>query len=707
MCGLAGAFPSASNSVKFESFATEGVYAFITYPNSLDQDHHSSIETLREAGVGLLEAMRSSQDASLCCDSFSILYNEELGAKGKQPTTVVMRFSFEEVSLLVDAIGERHSTVSQEDLKARVTYAIAAISNTHFVTRADPFGLDSEDTFLDILDKCCLVMQVLCLGFSLYLNSHLYSCHLPFLKAKITKFFLQGLGRRRCITFLVRNLACIGDMLGDQVFAFSRNHTGQHSRVATKEAERYALLARPMDVIDLWGPAQCILAPSIVSPSKGLLQAVELLDGHFALDGGEEEGIKTAHWRPTPYHDTLGADLFQIDQHILLGTLQRNERCRFNMSQAWARANDSSLEQLNTRASFWELANRTMNVGINAIYANGGVAGGQIKNSKWPSKATVMAEWAHQHPRALNRPWGMLFSVCTGFAKRVPLREAIGQVFLTYLEGNDRFGPQGETTPSNWQSTKRIAEAHLKGNIENTDEVNNAAFANYYSNGLSDLDKDYVRAAITFVLQHLKQTGLDSAGTSFKVAWADLRDPFQALEFPCSGEDRWTKIFEDSRRTATFAVATSECLVSHQFRSPFATNASCRCLKETGIDPIPMKLIETKLLPYNLKGPALSDWSLHCSNRYSFLMENSVNRPCILKEVGQRRRCRRFLVVMDSWYDIPWYWKEGVLRLLTNEEVVRENHQPYKHVGPGGPQPAIICSMWQWKKENNMSGISV
>ena len=458
-----------------------------------------------------------------------------------------------------------------------------------------------------------------------------------------------------------------------------------------------------MDVIDLWGPAQCILAPSNVDPSKGILQAVELLDGHFALDGGEEEGVKTAHWSPKPYHDTLAVDLFRIDQRILLGTLHRNDRCHFNMSQAWARANDSSLEELNTRASFWALANRTMNVGFNAIYANGGIAGQQTRNPNWSSKAAVMAEWADQRSRALTRPWGMLFSVCTGFAKRVPLREAIGQVFLTYLEGNDLVGPNGETTPSNWQSTKRTTEENLKGNGDNTDEANNAAFVDYY-NGLSILDKGFVRAAITFVLQHLKQTGLDSAGTSFKVAWADPRDPFQALEFPCSGEGRWTKIFEDSRRTATFAVATSECLVSHQFRSPFAANASCRYLKEKGIDPIPIKLIETKILPYNLKGPALSNWSLHRSNRYSFLMENSANRLCILKEVGQRRHCRRFLLIMGSWTDIPWQVREELLRLLTNEEVVRENHQPYEHVGPGGPQPAIICSMSQWRKENNMSG---
>lgn len=703
MCGLAGAFPTASNSVKFESFADEGVSVSIAYASSLDQDHQSSLETVRKAGDGLLEAMRSSQEASLCCDSFSILYNEELAAEEKRPITVVMRFNFEQVSLLVDAIGEKHSAVAQDDWKTRVTYTIAAISNTHSDTRADPFGSDLEDTFEEVLDKCCLVMQVLCLGFSLYLNGHLYSCHLPFLKAKITTFVLQGLGRRRCIIFHARNLACVGDMLGDQVFAFSRNHAGQHSRTATKEAERCALLTRPMDVIDLWGPAQCILAPSIVGSSKGILQAVELLDGHFALDGGEEEGIKTAHWSPTPYHETLAVDLFRIDQRILLGTLHRNDRCHFNMGQAWARANDSSLEELNTRASFWALANRTMNVGFNAIYANGGIAGQQTRNSNWSSKAAVMAEWADQRSRALTRPWGMLFSVCTGFAKRVPLREAIGQVFLTYLEGNDLVGPNGETTPSNWQSTKRIAEENLKGNRDNTDEVNNAAFVDYY-NGLSILDKGFVRAAITFVLQHLKQTGLDSAGTSFKVAWADLRDPFQALEFPCSGEDRWTKIFEDSRRTATFAVATSECLVSHHFRSPFAANASCRYLKETGIDPIPIKLIETKLLPYNLKGPALSNWSLHCSNRYSFLMENSTNRLCILKEVGQRRHCRRFLLIMGSWTDIPWQVREELLRLVNKEEVVRENHQPYEHVGPGGPQPAIICSMSQWRKENNMSG---
>ena len=703
MCGLAGAFATGSNSVKFESFADEDVSVSIAYANSMDQDYQSSLETVREAGAGLLEAMRSSQEASLCCDSFSILCDEELTAEGKQPITVVMRFNFEQVSLLVDAIGGKHSAVAEEDWSARVTHAIDAMFNTDFDTRANPFGSDIEDTFVEVLDKCCLVMQMLCLGFSLYLNGHLYSCHLPFLNAKITTFVLQSLGRGRCITFHARNLACVGDMLGDQVFALSTNHAGQHSRTTTKEAERYALLTRPMDVIDLWGPARCILAPKLVDTSEGVLQAVELLDGHFALDGGEEGGIKTAHWSPTPYDDTLAVNLFRIDQRILLGTLQRNDRCHFDMSQAWARANDSSLEELNTRASFWALANRTMNAGFNAIYANGGIAVQQMRNPNWSSKAAVMAEWADQRSKALTRPWGMLFSVCTGFAKRVPLREAIGQVFLTYLEGNDLDGPNGETTPSDWQSTKRIAEGKLKGNDENTDEVNNAAFIAYY-NALSVLDKGFVRAAITFVLQHLKQTGLDSAGTSFKIAWADLRDPFQALEFSCSGEDRWTKVFEDTRRTATFAVATSECLVSHQFRSPFAANASCRYLKEKGIDPIPMRLVETKLLPYNLRGPALSNWGLNCSNRYSFLMENSANRLCILKEVGQRRHCRRFLLIMGSWTDMPWQMREELLRLLHNEEVVRENHQPYEHVGPGGPQPAIICSFLQWRKEHNMIG---
>ena len=703
MCGLAGAFPTASNSVKFESFANENVSVSIAYANSLDQDYQSSLDTVREAGAGLLEAMRSSQEASLCCDSFSTLYNQELAAEEKQPITVVMRFNFEQVSLSVDAIGGRHSSVAQEDWRARVTHAIDAMFNTHFGTRADPFGSDSEDTFVETLDKCCLVMQLLCLGFSLYLNGHLYSCHLPFLKAKITTFVLRGLGRGRCITFHARNLACVGDMLGDQVFAFSTNHVGQHSSTATKEAERYALLTRPMDVIDLWGPARCILAPSIDGSSEGILQAVELLDGHFALDGGEKGGIKTAHWSPTPYDEVLAVNLFRIDQLILLGTLHRNDKCHFDLSQAWARANDSSLEELNTRASFWALAYRTMNVGFSGIYVNGGMGLQQTKHPNWSSKASAMAKWADHHPRALNRPWGMLFSVCTGFAKRVPLREAIGQVFLTYLEGNDLVGPNGETTPSDWQNSKKIAEEKLKGNGEKTDEANNAAFVAYY-NGLSILDKRFVRAAITFVLQHLKQTGLDSAGTSFKIAWADLRDPFQALEFPCSGEDRWSRIFEDTRRTATFAVATSECLVSHQFRSPFAANASCRYLKETGIDPIPMRLVETKLLPYNLTGPALSNWCLDCSNHYSFLMENSANRLCKLEEVGQRRHCRRFLLIMDSWTDMPWYVREELLRLLHNEEVVRENHQPYEHVGPGGPQPAIICSFLQWRKEHNMVG---
>ena len=696
---------------------------------SLIEDQYDAYQTynrIERVGINLLAAMRLAQNSSLCCETFSVLTTRENSDSASSPPSLrLSRIQFFEVLYFVDLLkegskywrdaGAHYSPDRKEILHSKDTVSLSraksildkAISEAKVILKQlFRIRVKSSDDFEENLQLCTLVLQTLCIGFSFYLCGYLHSSKLPFFQKQIEKIYLTKRKNGESIALRPYRLTCVGDMLRSKVYAFSYSQVDNREDQNSRQKKR-DLLARPMDIIDIWGPGICISEPADLGGEtpKNHFQALEIFDGHVKLDGDEDHGFRKAHWFPWPYEPKTASQTFNTDDWILIGTLHTNSACRFRASanDNWERANRAGhLVRLDTRVSFWALVNRQLTAGFSATYVTGGVVFEQAKNTNLPLKLSIMNEWRDHDPRALTHPWGMLWSVCTGFARRVSLREAIGRVLDPFLNHAMIENPNGGTVPDNWITLKSTLKQKLLGESTVSEDDNNNAFIEYFKD-LRPQDRPYVQAAITCILYHLKETGIDSAKEHFKVAWPNERDPRRAYEFPCSGDTHWSKIFDDTREVATFAIAVSECLVTHPLERPFATGTSCRCANESLADPIPLRLLGTKLLPYKVEGSVLDNWSLNMSTSYTYLAESpSSNRPCLLKRVGNQQFARDFLLIMASWTEIPWRSKAAILRLRRSSQILRENHENYTLPGPGGPQAAILCSLSEWRRENHI-----
>jgi hypothetical protein len=169
----------------------------------------------------------------------------------------------------------------------------------------------------------------------------------------------------------------------------------------------------------------------------------------------------------------------------------------------------------------------------------------------------------------LQSPWGLQVSFCTSVARRVPLRELIGDVMPALVESLFPIPPQ-------WESLKvdhKILDAFQRSDLQE-----------WLGNLGSELRVLVVRI-IRYILLVLKDTGIGKKGEYFVIAWIQRAKPFQCFKVPCKRESHWARILADSVDCATFAYVTSRCLETGglKCRGPTAMWLNRSALLETAV----------------------------------------------------------------------------------------------------------------------------
>lgn len=375
------------------------------------------------------------------------------------------------------------------------------------------------------------------------------------------------------------------------------------------------------------------------------------------------------------------------------------------LKEAWSNADPTTLKPLEDGEPFWTLAKRQF--GLEVTHASAMVSfsiGFRNSISISKRKVTTLKDWILKEFEGrngrgssgyLNERHGILFSICTGFAKRVPLREAIAEVILPFSKFFLRNGLPFEVPFDMQNFTTELRDA-LAGNRSPKPEAD-ANFAHY----LEDLEgpqMSYFQATMLFILQRLSRSGIEEKTGRLTIAWPDERDPFQAIEFSCSGRrHEWLQLLRDTESKATFAVATRRCLVALPPSSIFGADSSCRCIKIGTVDPLPIapRLLETRVRPTSL--------DLFEDNVHRFRLRRHLSYSLPLSEKKQ---------VMCNLYRGPAGERKRVLAVedrgwIGNKiEALLENPEPLQESVEGWSSRRIservfICAIEEWLREKD------
>ncbi|KAI9740892.1 MAG: hypothetical protein M1818_004497 [Claussenomyces sp. TS43310] len=236
---------------------------------------------------------------------------------------------------------------------------------------------------------------------------------------------------------------------------------------------------------------------------------------------------------------------FKPHTKILIGATTVNSTCPLDKQSTWI-ASDSSgwVEHLGPQREYWE-ANEQQ-IGLQA----GQYAVLQFNRTLTKRPGVTLKQYhLNQPPNRisipfLESPWGLQVSFCTGVARRVALREVLADVVPAFVEA------QG-AVPQGWDALK------------NTHDMIGAFKGPELKIWLNALPLDLQILVLNIVhrtLNILKDTGIDSKGEHFSIAWARPEDPFSCFRIPCKRASFWAKILTDTEDCATFAAITSQCL---------------------------------------------------------------------------------------------------------------------------------------------------
>jgi hypothetical protein len=201
------------------------------------------------------------------------------------------------------------------------------------------------------------------------------------------------------------------------------------------------------------------------------------------------------------------------------------------------RANIStSTRELGTWPESWTL--REIQCGIQAgQYINAAFNATWIKSDAQTVKQRGLEEVDLDF---LDKPWGLLISVCTGVAQRVTLREVVAEVMLPMMDA--RIGKS-----SDWRHLTSIVIKELK----------KPTFRAWFD--ILSIDKqEALGRDIRYVLRRICWTGINSA-TNLVVSCPMQSMTNACIHIPLKKSRGLASILKDTEGSATFACLTNTC----------------------------------------------------------------------------------------------------------------------------------------------------
>ena len=221
-------------------------------------------------------------------------------------------------------------------------------------------------------------------------------------------------------------------------------------------------------------------------------------------------------------------------------------------------------------------------------------------NSK---KKTILERWAVSQMRmkldselwnqgdfkTLSEPYGVIFSICSNFAMRVPLREAVAEGWLAFTRPRRIW--------ADWPRLQTAVRERLKGEVPRNLPPGatfdpDAALKSCIQSQSQHKQRE-IHSVILDILQTLVDTGVVDEGEAFNIAWPQTDEPQAGYQFPCSEVPvGWVRLLQDTKFIATFAIVTNDCLVEAGRES-----SRCRNHGRTDVSLTALHLLDTRVIP--------------------------------------------------------------------------------------------------------------
>jgi hypothetical protein len=564
-CGLAGIVPCSRSmsdwNGKVEFFhASDGKYttAHVSYDMEPTlRPEADPMLRMRRVSVCLRNAFGLLQMHGLCCNGFTVINSQHTELEGAEPAPQLHRIGAKTILDFLDRVdGAADDTSFLRKLPKLESAALDLFKEAFpYNTRMLSCHAGSERT--RVLHYTALALQLLSVGIMSYTNGHVGPMRPFFMMAPLHKIVLSGnqsdLGYPSISADLV-NLTCMSGLVRSPVLAFRVHQYSIGKDITTMGS--FDLWATPIDVIDTWGPA--LLVTSTDTAKAGEVIRLEIGGGVLKRLAGASNAL---HWQTLPLDDPADPTLtstpgFSLQKKYCMGSIRVNSECplvTLDQQSSALVAHCEFLHDLGTSPSMW--CHKTLQTGLTVgKFATISTSAGFEKLPGVSVKEKMLRTYQGSDPRLhmdhLNAHWGLEISLCTGVARRVPLRVLLANALPEFIGSH-------LSIPSEWYGS-----GNNLANLVNALKGPNVAA---WFSDLSTENRNSAERPLVDLLIHLMETGLDLRN-NLNVAWfrpAEQGHPpqiRQCFKLHCDNINLWAKILKDTEYCATFACITMLCL---------------------------------------------------------------------------------------------------------------------------------------------------
>ncbi|RSL88571.1 hypothetical protein CEP51_001657 [Fusarium floridanum] len=558
------------------------------------------ISQLQRALRGFINAAITLQQTGFCCDQFTVLTAPE--------STTIVRMNTIRFDVVLDLARDmdqlQHERLEDSALFQSVSTRLLGIMEILFQT---PLSLPS--TIARQLHLCSLTVQLLCLGIIFYAQAHAGKLHPSYLAEPLTRVEILGSSyddheehEEPYIIAEQAKLACMGELVGDEVFVFRMS-----TRTWPIGEDGSFLSATCEEIVDSWGPASLIMDPQEASER---ISGLVIRGGIIQPNGKFDHRDRLFHWttdfkgtEQSPpdafgYKDKIvvGATIPAPSSHLVTkdeirGFQDRNAhpptgeravvleanrsraeaqqspethppppqaqhavqtavtitKCPRDITESYNASRAFHLDELGSKPSRWRLTTLTANL-QDGYQVLAQVGGEWQKQSAVPMKRVFLDRWGIERKLSdFESPLGLQISLCTGVARRVPLRVLVREDLMNYVDSLHVKG---------WKDLREAAKEAMESKER---------FAKW-SDELTDTQRKCVQDVFWHVLNRLKDTGFDVDGDQFSILWPYRSDANRCVKVKPRHDHEWLTVLEDKEWSATFAVATNLCLATTKHR---------------------------------------------------------------------------------------------------------------------------------------------
>ena len=603
LCGLAGLHPPRARGDAKGVFHGNDVR--IHYgPYQLDEDGDEFCQ-LVDISAKICNAVRVLQMGGLCCDRITILAKLESGI------VHMFHVSHDEIQayrIALDALTPNFLRLWNVKIKksgARIIAELEVCADFALTimlswmspelkrqTRFPGHG-GTGRTVTYKLHLCALFCQVLAVSLISYAQGHTGEFHPHYLKDSLKSIRLEGAANhpypKLVAEFSYQKLACMGDLVGSEVLVLrmSFQSTEVEKGSLGSKSNPSTFVGSMEDIIDSWGPGVLISDSDAEVPYGEKIKSVLIGGGTIAAVSpgqGKELSSSLYHWGRS-YEAPDIETTFNIRDELTIGAITTQPSCLLN-SEMCRRASEPYLTTLGTDNDYWALAQRQV------MLQGGQYVGLQVGNvynkMKGRSLKTTMLDIWRMMPdfRMLLQPWGLQVSLCTGVARRVPLKTLIEEPMFAYIDGLSLDG---------WKDIKSDVRLAFNDTIDYIS----------WTTGLEGTKRLCLIKVVTLFLEILNDTGVDREGKQLRMLWPHESSLCYAISLQCSKSNLWARVLKDSPSCATFAAVTSTCLEAPGHNCKRNTAPTW-----TGQGALLSTAVSRVLVPGALGGAGTSHWEL-------------------------------------------------------------------------------------------------